>query len=134
LPCLSNKNTGIKNRFFGTGDEIFYQSVFGGMLQMNTFKEYHATTDPSEDHARPAGSREWHPAHGCRPPNAMEFMPGTDINLSISGDNEDQLSSSYQKRRTVAMPLEKASGAIPSVCARIGLGVNRMVNITAPQA
>jgi PhnB protein len=67
-------------------------------------------------------------------PNAMEFMPGTDINLSISGDNEDQLSSSYQKRRTVAMPLEKASGAIPSVCARIGLGVNRMVNITAPQA
>jgi PhnB protein len=26
----------------------FYQSVFGGKLTMNTFKEFHASDDPSE--------------------------------------------------------------------------------------
>lgn len=27
----------------------FYQTVFGGKLQMQTFKEFHASHDPSED-------------------------------------------------------------------------------------
>jgi uncharacterized glyoxalase superfamily protein PhnB len=27
----------------------FYQTVFGGKLQMQTFKEFHASQDPSED-------------------------------------------------------------------------------------
>ena len=27
----------------------FYQTVFGGKLAMSTFKEYHASQDPSED-------------------------------------------------------------------------------------
>ena len=27
----------------------FYQAVFGGTLTINTFKEFHASTDPAED-------------------------------------------------------------------------------------
>ncbi len=47
----------------------FYQTVFGGKLAMSTFKDYHASQDPSEDnkimHAD-AGSRQRHCIYGFR--------------------------------------------------------------------
>lgn len=92
----------------------FYKSVFGGELTVQTFKDFHASSDPSEDdlvmHAM------------LRTPNDMMFMasdtphrmvytPGNNFNMSISGDEEDLMRGYFEKLSaggTVDMPFEKA--------------------------
>ena len=48
----------------------FYHSVFGGKLQMSTFKEYHASQSPSEDNQHVA---QWRQRRGinCLLPEAF---------------------------------------------------------------
>src|SRR3990172_4308909 len=92
----------------------FYKSVFGGDLRMNTFKEFNASQDPSEDNK--IMHAELNTNNGIRfmaadTPNRMEYTPGTNINLSLSGDDEGELSGHFQKLSAggqVTQPLEKA--------------------------
>jgi PhnB protein len=56
----------------------FYQGVFGGKLDMNTFKEYQASQDRSEDDKLMHSTLE---ANGMTfmaadTPNHMEYAPG----------------------------------------------------------
>ena len=92
----------------------FYKSVFGGELTLQTFKEFNAAQNPAEEnlvmHAM------------LRTPNAMMFMasdtpvrmeykPGNNFNMSISGDEEDLMRTYFEKLSeggTVTMPMEKA--------------------------
>jgi PhnB protein len=91
----------------------FYRSVFGGELRMNTFKEYQASEDPSEDDKIMHAQLE---ADGlifmaADTPNHMEYQPGTNFNMSLSGDDEGALRGYFEKLQeggTVMMPLEKA--------------------------
>jgi PhnB protein len=117
----------------------FYQSVFGGNLQMSTFKEYHASQDPSEDDKVMHSQLEAENGilfMAADTPNSMEFRPGTTMNMSLSGDDEEQLRSYWRKlssNGTVLMPLEKAPwGDTYGMCTD-QFGVNWMVNITTPQ-
>src|SRR5574338_325887 len=92
----------------------FYKSVFGGKLTMNTFSEYHASEDPSE------GDKIMHAMleadngitfMAADTPNGMEYKSGANISMSLSGDNEAELRSYYEKLSVggmVTMPLEKA--------------------------
>jgi PhnB protein len=91
----------------------FYRGVFGGELRMNTFKEYQASEDPSEDNKIMHAQLD---ADGlvfmaADTPNHMEYQPGTNFNMSLSGDDESTLRGYFEKLQeggTVMMPLEKA--------------------------
>jgi len=68
----------------------------------------------------------------------MEYKPGTNISMSLSGDNETELRSYYEKLSAggaVTMPLEKAPwGDTFGMCAD-QFGINWMVNISGkPEA
>jgi PhnB protein len=117
----------------------FYKTVFGGKLQMQTFKEYHASQDPSEDNK--IMHAELKADNGilfmaADTPNRMEYHPGTNFNMSLSGDNETELKGYFQKLSAggkVTQPLEKAAwGDTFGMCVD-KFGITWLVNITAPK-
>src|SRR5512133_3300027 len=69
----------------------FYQGVFGGKLDMQTFADYHASEDPSEAdkimHARLEADNGilFMAADTSK---RMEYRPGSNFNMSLSGDDE----------------------------------------------
>jgi len=91
----------------------FYRQVFGGELRMMTFKDYQASHDPSEDDKIMHAQLE---ADGIRlmaadTPNDMDHQPGTNFNLSLSGEDEPTLRKYFEQLQDggeVMMPLEKA--------------------------
>jgi PhnB protein len=69
----------------------FYKSVFGGNLEMNTFKEYNATHDPSDDDKIMHSMLEADNGitfMAADTPSDMEFKAGTNYSMSLSGDDE----------------------------------------------
>jgi len=92
----------------------FYHTIFGGKLQLSAFKDYHASQDPSEDRKIMHSMLEAENGitlMAADTPNRMEYRPGTNIGISLSGDNEAELTAYFEKLSaggTVTMPLEKA--------------------------
>ncbi len=115
----------------------YYHSVFGGELKMSTFKEYHASQTPAEDnlimHAE-LDAMEGMVFMGSDTPERIEYRPGNNITMSLSGDDEDQLKTYFQKLSSggmVTMPLEKAIwGDTFGMCID-KFGIGWLVNITA---
>ena len=114
----------------------FYKSVFGGTLTMSTFKEFHASEDPAEDnkimHAQLEASNGI-TFMAADTPAQMEFNPGNTMNMSLSGDDEKELSGYYKKLSAggnVVMPLEKAPWGDTFGMVNDKFGVAWMVNIT----
>lgn len=117
----------------------FYHSVFGGKLTMNTFKEYHASEDPAEDdkimHALLVADNGI-TFMAADTPNRMEYHPGASISMSLSGGNETELRSYFEKLSAggmVVMPLEKAPWGDTFGMLTDRFGVNWMVNVTSQQ-
>src|SRR5918999_6276926 len=78
----------------------FYKSVFGGNLEMHTFKEYNASQDSSEDEKIMHSMLEAENGiafMAADTPNNMEFNPGTNYSMSLSGDDETELAGYYEK-------------------------------------
>src|SRR5512137_726702 len=117
----------------------FYQSVFGGELQMNTFKEFNASMSPADDnlimHAQlKAGNGFTLMASDTT--DRMEYKPGTNISMSISGEDADELKSYFKKLSAggmVSMPLEKQVWGDVFGMVTDKFGVGWMVNINAPK-
>jgi len=113
----------------------FYKSVFGGNLTVSTFKEYHASQDPSEDDKIMHSVLEADNGitfMAADTPNSMEFHPGANISMSLSGGDEAELRSYFEKLvvgGTVAMPLEKAPWGDTFGMCTDKFGINWMVNI-----
>lgn len=114
----------------------FYHSVFGGKLTMNTFKEYQASPTPAEDdkimHAQLDGENGLS-LMGADTPSTMEYDSGTNISISLSGEDEEALSRYYNKLvagGTVVEPLEKAPWGDTFGMLIDKYGVHWMVNIT----
>lgn len=113
----------------------FYQSVFGGDLRMMTFKDYNASSDPSEDdkimHAElDAGTVVFMAADT---PNQMEHRPGSNFSMSLSGEDEEELTGYYQKLAdggTVTMKLDKAAWGDIFGMLTDRFGVSWLVNIS----
>ena len=117
----------------------FYRGVFGGELTTSTFKEFGASSDPSEDdlvmHA------DLHGSDGVRfmaadVPQRMEYRSGSNVTMSLSGDDETKLRTIFERLAsggTVTHPLMKAQwGDTFGMCTdRFGIGW--MVDI-APQS
>jgi len=117
----------------------FYQSVFGGELTMSTFGEFHASEDVAEQdkimHAMLATDNGM-VLMGADTPNGMDYIPGNNISLSLSGSEEPELRGYFEKLAdggTVAMPLEKAPWGDTFGMCQDKFGVDWLVNI-APAA
>jgi PhnB protein len=116
----------------------FYKDVFGGTLTMNTFGEYGAQDSPDADkimHAQLETERGF-TLMGADTPTGMDHTPGTNISVSLSGDDAEELRGYWQKLSdggTVSVPLEKQMwGDEFGMCVdRFGIGW--MVNIAQPQ-
>ena len=118
----------------------FYQSVFGGNLVINTFKEFHASSDPAEDNKIMHSMLE--APNGITfmasdTPAGMEYHPGASISMSLSGEDLSELGAYFQKLSTggmVVMPLEKAPWGDTFGMVVDQFGIHWMVNITAQKA
>jgi PhnB protein len=118
----------------------FYKSVFGGKLTVSTFKEFHVSQDPSEDskimHAMLEGQNGI-TLMAADTPNQMEFRPGTNVSVSLSGDNEAELTTFYQKLSaggTITQALAKAPWGDSFGMFVDQFGVTWLVNIAGPKA
>ena len=116
----------------------FYRTVFGGKLEMNTFKELNASQDPSEDDKIMHSVLEADNGitfMASDTPDRMDYKPGNNFNMSLSGDNEAELRGYFEKLAdggTVTMPLEKAIwGDTFGMCVD-KFGVQWLVNISPP--
>ena len=115
----------------------FYEGVFGGKLNVSTFDDYHAASDPSENdlvmHADLEGS-EGIRFMAADTPIKMEYRPGTNFSMSLSGEDEAQLRGYFEKLAeggSVTMPLEKAAwGDIFGMCTD-RFGISWLVNVAA---
>lgn len=118
----------------------FYRTVFGGRLELHTFEEYHASQDPGEDHKIMHSMLEAENGMtfmAADTPNSMDYRPGTNMSLSLSGDNEAELKAYFEKLSAggiVTMPLEKAPwGDLFGMCTD-KFGIQWMVNIAGQKA
>jgi len=118
----------------------FYRTVFGGKLTISTFKEFHASQDPSEDNLIMHSVLEADNGitfMASDTPSRMEYRAGTNMSMSLSGDNEAELKGYFEKLAaggTVTMPLEKAMWGDSFGMCTDKFGVPWLVNISAPKA
>jgi hypothetical protein len=73
---------------------------------------------------------------GADTPDRMEYAPGTNISISLSGDDESQLRGYFEKLSAggpVTMPLEKATWGDIFGLFTDKFGINWLVNISASQ-
>lgn len=115
----------------------FYRGVFGGTLVVNTFGDFQASHDPSEK------DKVMHSAleapngitfMAADTPGDMEHVPGRNIAMSLTGDDEAELSGCFEKLAdggSVEMPLQKASWADTFGMLTDRFGILWLVNISA---
>lgn len=117
----------------------FYQSVFGGNLTMSTFGEFGAQDAPEADqimHSQLETDNGFTLMASDTPPG-MEHNPGTNITVSLSGDDGDLLRGYWEKLSgsgTVQMPLEKQAWGDEFGSCVDQFGIPWMVNIAQAQA
>ncbi|WP_241386928.1 VOC family protein [Rhodococcus sp. CH91] len=113
----------------------FYRTVFGGELAVTTFAEMNVAEDPSEKDKVMHSMLTADPGFvlmASDTPNSMDYTPGTNFSLSLSGDDEAVLRGYWEalsKGGRVDMPLERAPwGDLFGMCAD-RFGVSWMVSI-----
>lgn len=113
----------------------FYRSVFGGSLDVRTFKDFHASKEPAEDELVMHSVLETDDftIMASDTPRRIEYKPGSNFNLSLSGDDEPRLRGYFNKLcegGTITMPLEKALwGDTFGMCVD-KFGIQWLVNIS----
>lgn len=113
----------------------FYQSVFGGELTRSTFGEFHASDDPAEQEKVMHSMLSTDGGlvlMAADTPNSMEYTPGNNHSVSLSGEDEAELRGYWEKLSaggTVTVPLEPAPwGDSFGMCVD-QFGVTWLVNI-----
>jgi len=116
----------------------FYREVLGGNLTLNTFGEA-GNHDPAEAdnimHALLETDRGF-TLMASDTPKGMEYNPGSNIAISLSGDDAGDLRGYWEKlasHGTVTMPLEKQMWGDEFGMCVDQFGITWMVNIAQPQ-
>ena len=118
----------------------FYQTVFDGKLTVSTFKDYHASQDPSEDNLVMHSVLEADNGitfMASDTPSRMEYKAGNNYSMSLSGDNEAELKGYFEKLSAggnITMPLEKAIWGDAFGMLTDKFGVSWLVNIAGQKA
>jgi PhnB protein len=122
--------------FNGTARQAleFYQGVFGGDLSVHTFGEYGDPSAPGADNVmhgmlESAGGLT---LMGADMPPGMEFDPGNNMAVSLSGEDADELRGYWGKLSeggTVSVPLEKQMWGDEFGMCEDQFGVTWLVNI-----
>ena len=115
----------------------FYKGVFGGDLTLHTFGEYGAAGTPQADnimHGMLETDRGF-TLMGADTPPGMDYKPGTNMAISLSGDDADELRGYWEKLAAggnVSMPLEKQMWGDEFGMCEDQFGVSWLVNISQP--
>jgi PhnB protein len=122
--------------FNGTARQAmeFYQSVFGGDLSVHTFGEYGAPGTPEADRIMHGmlESPNGFTLMGADMPPGMEFDPGNNMAVSLSGEDAEELRGYWGKLSqggTVSVPLEKQMWGDEFGMCEDQFGITWMVNI-----
>ena len=118
----------------------FYHTVFGGTLTMSTYKDFGVSPDPSEDNKIMHSMLEAENGitfMAADTPNSMAYSQGTDMYMSLSGDNDAELRGYYEKLEEggiVVQPLMAAPWGDTFGAVNDKFGVKWMVNIAGRRA
>jgi PhnB protein len=118
----------------------FYSTVFGGSLDLTTFKELNASEDPSEDNKIMHSMLEADNGitfMAADTPNRMEYRRGTHMSMSLSGDNDAELSGYFEKLSdggTIREPLRAAPWGDKFGMLTDKFGIEWLVNIAGQKA
>ncbi|HEX5532150.1 MAG TPA: VOC family protein [Actinomycetales bacterium] len=116
----------------------FYESVFGGQLTLNTFGDFGAADGPDADkimHAQ-LETDQGFTLMASDTAEGMEVSTGSNISISLSGDDAEQLRGFWDKLSgggTVTMPLEKQMWGDEFGMCTDKFGIAWMVDIGEPQ-
>ena len=117
----------------------FYRSVFGGTVQQSTFAEFGMSQDPSDAdlimHSQLTTDAGF-TIMAADVPAHMELQEGSQISVSLSGDDEAQLSGYYEKLTdggAVIEPLSKAPWGDSFGMLVDRFGVQWLVNIAGSE-
>ncbi|BDZ44775.1 VOC family protein [Naasia aerilata] len=118
----------------------FYQSVFGGELNVSTFGEFGGTDDPAESslvmHAQLETPTGFTLMASDTPKSMGEAATGGSFSVSLSGDDDAELRGYWEKLldgATVTMPLAPAPWGDEFGMLTDRFGVPWMVSIGAGQ-
>jgi len=113
----------------------FYRSVLGGELKLNTFGESGVPGgDPDKIMHAQLTSDAGYTIMAADTPPGMEYVPGGNFSISLSGDDGERLRGYWDglsAAGTVIMPLEKQAWGDEFGMVADQFGINWMVNITA---
>jgi PhnB protein len=116
----------------------FYARVFGGTLTLSTFGEFASQDAPHADKIM-HGMLETDGGFalmGADTPPGMDHNPGSNIAVSLSGDDADELRGYWQRlssEGSVSVPLERQMWGDEFGMCVDPFGIAWMVNITQPQ-
>lgn len=118
----------------------FYHSVFGGKLDISTFKDGGMPHEPNEAdkimHAMIVAENGI-VLMASDTPDAMPFTEGSNISISLSGEDEAELRGYWEKLSvggSITMPLEKAPWGDTFGMFTDKFGITWMVNIMGKAA
>jgi PhnB protein len=146
MPLIPTKESLVASRlnpyisFDGNAREAmeFYRDVFGGNLAVNTFGEYGAADAPGADkvmHSMLDTDGGFTLMASDTPPG-VEYNPGTNISISLSGEDAGELRGYWEKLSgsgTVTVPLEKQMWGDEFGSCVDRFGISWLVNIGQPQ-
>ena len=119
----------------------FYEQVFGGTLHDEHVRRVRdgRLAGRRQDHARACWRhrQRLHADGGRHPEPGWSTSPASNITVSLSGDDGDELRGYWEKLSaggTVAMPLEKQMWGDEFGMCTDRFGIDWMVNIGQPQA
>jgi PhnB protein len=78
----------------------FYKSVFGGKLTISTFKEFRASEDSRDDDKIMHSELEAENGivfMAADTPSHMDYRPGMNITMSLSGEDQAELTAYFEK-------------------------------------
>jgi PhnB protein len=118
----------------------FYKNAFGGQLTMNTFKEGGMPGDPADEnkimHAMLVADNGI-TLMASDTPKGWAYNPGTNVSISLSGENEAELKGYWEKLAVDAkidQPLVPAPWGDQFGMLTDKFGIRWMVNIIAKKS
>ncbi|MDX2090725.1 MAG: VOC family protein [Kofleriaceae bacterium] len=118
----------------------FYKSIFGGKLEMSTFKDFGMPHEPSEANLVMHSMLEAPNGFtfmGSDTPSHMKFEPGSRITMALSGDNDAELGGYFNKLAEggqITLPLNQSPWGDKFGMVVDKFGIEWMVNVAGKKA